>query len=541
MRLTRSRRKSPIIPPSAVKKFLDRPLDDNRWAKELTHKQLDRMLDGLDAECWHQLMLHQKACLYLGLHYGSYAFFCDMGSGKTLISLELLQHWWNVKQLRRALVFVTSDKAFPTWEKQLKEYKITIPAVSLDADSSSEKWNLLERFGDGIIFLHYPGTVAMVCDKVQKRGKKKQEMVVNPDKLGRLLHRVDAVVLDESTRVSNHQSLTYEICEAAAKQAKFRYALAGMPFGRDPALLWPQMKLVDGGLTLGSTLGIFREAFFTKKKNYWGGPYSFDYIFKQNMHATLSKMLQHRSITYTAAECIELPPDVRIIETVRLPAETMQFYHNLVNEIIGAKKNYRVVRNVFLRMRQLSSGFLGLKDDETGDRAEMDFDENPKLERLLELTGELPAGHKCLVFYEFTHSGRRIFEVLKSELKLKPIWLWSGTKNPAADLKWFIENKDCTVAVINNRVGAYSLDGLQVANYEFHYESALSVIDRSQAEKRIVRKGQTRKCFIYDLVAECTVDAKILEYHREGKSLFDALLANPREMLATRGASIRSS
>ena len=144
---------------------------------------------------------------------------------------------------------------------------------------------------------------------------------------------------------------------------------------------------------------------------------------------------------------------------------------------------------------------------------------------------ELPEGSKAIVFYEYTHSGRRIVEALKKELDIDAVWLWSGTKNPSQKLEVFMRDKDSPIAVINNRVGAYSLDGLQVANYEFHFESALSVIDRAQAEKRIVRQGQTRKCFIYDLVADGTVDAKILQFHKEGSDLFQALLAHPEQVL----------
>lgn len=519
-----------MIPPSAVKKFLDRKLDDHRWLKDLSHKRIEELLDDLDEPptFWYDLMLHQKVCLYLGICYGEFAFWCDMGSGKTLITLECLKYWWDTGRMRRALVFVTSDKAFPTWERQTKLYKIGIPFISLDADSSEAKWDLLESFGDGLIFLHYPGTVAMVSEKVRVKGKKKMQFALDPGKMKRLLHRVDALVMDESTKVGNHRSLTFELCEWIADQARFRYALAGMPFGRDPAILWPQMKLVDDGATLGPTLGLFREAFFTKKQNYWGGPYSFNYTFKSNLKGKLSDILQHRSITYTAAECIDVPPVSHFIEEVNLPRETMEFYQQLVSELIAARRNQRVVKNVFLRMRQLSSGFLGLKDDETGDKAEMDFDENPKLERLMELIGELPAGRKALVFYEFTHSGRRIVESLREEMGIKATWLWSGTKDSRGAIEAFIKNG--TVAVVNNKVGAYSLDGLQVANYEFQYESAVGVIDRTQSEKRIVRTGQERKCFIYDLVSVGTADAKILEFHQEGKDLFKALLANPEEV-----------
>ena len=524
-----------MIPAIAVKKFLETVRDDHRWLKKLNHKQMDKLLDGLDPppKFWHKLGLHQKVGLYLGIKYGCFAFWYDMGVGKTLISLELLQYWWDCGLLRRALVFVTSDKAFPTWERQTLQYKMTVPFVSLDAGSSERKWEILDRSGgEGITFLTYPGTVAMVSRRIRS-GKKKNKFELDPDLIDQLLQNVDAVIWDESTKCSNIHSLTYRVCERAARQAEFRYALAGMPFGRDPTPLWPQMKLVDGGTTLGPTLGLFRSAFFTEKESYWGGPYSKEYKFKSKLDGKLSQILQHRSLTYMAEECIDVPKVNHFIEEVRLPESTREYYQQVIADVIEAKGNMKAMKNAFLRMRQLSSGFMGLKDDETGERAEIEFEENPKLDRLLELVEGLPHGRKALIFYEYTYSGRRITEELK-KLKLKPVWLWSGTKKSKEEMARFIDDERSTVAVINNKVGAYSLDGLQVANYEFHYETALSVIDRAQAEKRIVRQGQKRKCFIYDVIVKDTVDEKILTFHKEGRDLFKSLLTNPKAALGVK-------
>lgn len=523
-----------MIPAVAVKRFLAQRRDDHRWLKDLKHAEVNKLLDELDPppKFWHKLGLHQKVGLYLGIKYGCFAYWYDMGTGKTLVSLELLQYFWDCGLIRRALVFVTSDKAFPTWERQAKQYQTTFPFVSLDASSSERKWEILERSGpEGVICLTYPGTVVMVSKRVRV-GKKKHKFELDPDLVDQLLENVDAVVWDESTKCANRQSLTYKVCLKASRQAEFRFALAGMPFGRDPTPLWPQMNLVDGGETLGKTLGLFREALFTAKDSFWGGPYSKDYTFKPRLKGKLSQMLQHRSLTYTAEECIDVPAVRRMLEEVRLPESTREYYRKVVEEIIEAKGNFRAMNNAFLRMRQLSSGFMGLKDDETGERAEIEFEQNPKLERLLELIEGLPEGRKALVFYVYTHSGRLITAELKA-LKLKPVWLWSGTKKPRDAMAQFIDDPKTTVAVINNQVGAYSLDGLQVANYEFHYETAVSVIDRSQAEKRIVRQGQKRKCFIYDLVVKDTVDEKILAFHQTGRDLFKSLLANPKAVLTS--------
>ncbi len=520
-----------MIPDSAIKQFLSQPRDDHRYLKELDAGQLDQLLSELAPAplFWVGLDLHQKVALYLGLVHRCLGVWLDMGLGKTLVALELLQYWWDLGKLRRALIFVTSDKAFPTWERQIRQYNISIPYCILDASSSEGKWDILEKFDQGLILLHYPGTVAMCSARIKK--DKKGKFVLSPKKLDRLLSQVDGLVMDESTKASGIHSLTFKICRAASQQAKFRYALAGMPFGRDPTPLWSQMYLVDHGETLGPTLGLFRKAFFTAKPSFWGGPYSEEYKFDKRKEPLLSKILQHRSITYATDECKDLPPERNILEEVSLPLDTREYYNQIVEEAIAAQGNMRAMKNVFLRMRQLSSGFLGLKDDETGERAEIEFEQNPKLDRLLELLGDLPPQRKALIFYQYTYSGRRISEALKA-LDLRSIWLWSGTKNAKATLMDFIENPKTTVAVINNQVGAYSLDGLQIANYTLFYEAPVSVIDYNQAKKRTLRQGQVHKTvFFYDLVMKNTVDMRILDFHAEGKELFQSLLTNPRGIL----------
>jgi hypothetical protein len=519
-----------MISEKAIKQFINGQRDDYRWLKELNHRELNELLGELDPKpnFWPRLGTHQKVALYLGILLESFAFWYDMGTGKTLVSLELLQYWWDTGELRRALVFVTSDKAFSTWERQIKQYKITVPFCTLDAGSSKEKWRILDNFDEGIILLHYPGAVAMVSGPSKK---KKSKLGLVSSLIEKLLINVDAVVYDESTKAGNTQSLTHKLCRKASHAAAFRYALAGMPHGRDPTPLWSQMYLVDNGETLGPTLGLFREAFFSSAENPFvpvrQRKFALDYTFKERMTGKLARMALHRSLAYTADECIDLPPERDISEYIKLPPDTRALYQELVDELISAKGNLRAVKNAFLRMRQLSSGFLGMKDDETGERAEIEFSPNVKLERLLDLASTFSEDRKALIFYQYTHSGRSIVKAFKEEFKLDVPWLWSGTKNPRKALSDFIEGP-VPFCVINNQVGAYSLDGLQVANYEFIYEAPLSAIDYEQMRRRIKRQGQKfRTVFYYNLIVSGTVDEKILEFHKEGRDLFKSLITDP--------------
>lgn len=520
-----------MIPKIVIREYFNRQLDNHLWIKDLTKDELQEAINGLHPKpkLYDDLKKHQLACFLLGVSYPRFAFWLDMGVGKTLISLELLNYWYQYGKVKRAIVFITSDTAFPTWEKQIKAYGINMPYILLDG-SSAEKWEKLAELENGLIFISYPGAVALTSSKTTTKKSKKVKWKTDPKLVARLGVGVDAIVADESTRASGYDSLTFQLLKRLSHNTHACYALAGRPFGRDPTLLWAQHYIVDRGETLGETLGLFREAYFNAKPNIWGGPYSFDYTFKPALRKQLSTMIQHRSIAYSAQECIDLPSFVPIIEEVSFPDEQHSYYATAVKTIIKSRGDMRAIKNVFMRLRQLSSGFMGFKDDETGERAQVEFKDNPKFDRLLELLGEMPDDRKAVVFYDFTFSGRKITEAA-NELGLNPIWLWSGTKNTRAELARFETKDDCRLAVVQNRVGALSLDGLQIANYCFFYESPVGVIDREQAERRLRRQGQTRKVFQYDLVVRGSMDARILQYHKQGEDLLKALLRKP-ELLA---------
>lgn len=518
-----------MIPASVVRSYLSRPLDDHLWVKQLTEAQLDAALSALNPRpnLNPALKVHQRACFLLGVAYPQFSFWLDMGTGKSLLSLELLQYWWQAGLIKRALIFVTSDKAFSTWEGQAKRFNIKMPMIALEG-SSKDRWEVLEEFQEGLALIPYPGAVAMVSRSVKAKGGMKWEL--DKKLVAELSKWTDAFILDESTKAGGKDSLTCKLITQLKKRAEYRYALAGRPFGRDPTMLWTQQNLIDDGETLGETLGLFRAAFFNEKDNYWGGPYSKKYTFKAKMKPVLAEMMRHRSITYAAEECIDLPPVVPITELVRLKEEAGAYYKRLVTELRAVKGNIKAVENVFLRMRQISSGFLGVKDDDTGEKTQIVFEDNPKLDRLLELIEEVPEGRGSVVFYEFTVSGRRIVKELEDR-GYKPIWLWSGTKDTRAELARFAKEAQ-PIAVINNKVGALSIDGLQhTANYDFAFEEPLSVIDFEQARRRLIREGQKRKVFQYSLQVQGTVDAKIKAFHLEGISLFEALMRDPERAL----------
>jgi hypothetical protein len=523
-----------VILKSAVKQFLKRPRDDHRWLKGLKKQEVDELIASLEPKpkLWPHLMLHQKISFYLGVAYGSFAYWLDMGSGKTLVALELMKYWYRCGAIKRCIVFVITDKAFPTWETQIERFKIGLPVVALEG-SSEHKWEQLEKFKHGIVLVTYAGATAMCSETVQRKGKKKANWKLDKGLMNRLCDGAGMLVMDESTRAGNDQSLSHKLCDYLSDRLEYRYALAGRPFGRDPTLLWAQQRLIDEGVSLGETKAIFQEAFFSKVQNPFArSRYVFDYTFRKEMMPKLTEIMQHRSISYEESEFQDVAKVNRIVEPVYLSRTTRKYYDHGVKELAKAKGNFVETKNLFLKLRQMTSGFVGIKDDETGEKASLEFDDNPKLDRLLELIQEVPLDRKAVVFYDYTWSAKKITSALPFLLDIKCIWLWSGTKDFRSELKQFANDSKCRVAVINNKVGAYSLDGLQeVANYLFFYESPVSVIDREQAEKRLNRKGQKRRVWIYDLAVTKSVDMRILAFHKEGKDLMEMVRKNPEGLL----------
>jgi hypothetical protein len=331
----------------------------------------------------------------------------------------------------------------------------------------------------------------------------------------------NGVLVHNSTRVGNSRSLSFRVCRAVMEDAPIRFALAGRLFGRDPMPVWAQFYLVDQGASFGPTINLFRGAFFTAKQGHFGG---MEYKFNKKMEPQFQKFLGHRSVYFGIDEVTDLPELTKIRRMCMFPADTEVYYRRCVDEILKSKGSYREVQNAFLRMRQISSGFVGVFDDEEGETTEIEFPDNPKLDLLIELLQDLPSGRKAIVFHEFKWSGLQIAKALK---KAKIVFgqLNASTKD-WDQVKAKFDKSDLDLLVVSWRKGGYGLN-LQAANYMFFYESPVSSLDRDQCERRIWRQGQRNRCFIYDLLMKNSVDSRIIQFHSSAANLFEALVKDP--------------
>lgn len=515
-----------MIPSKERKAFLDRPRKDYREYKKLTEEQLEqRMLElPVKPPIFYKLSLPQKVGFIIGVETKSFCFFFDTGVGKTLLTIALMRYFRRLGLIKHVLILVPGRSNKTEWKDELHKHSPNSSCLVLPS-AIKEKWEALAQSNDLFVVESYAGLLRMVTRKAQDK-KKKNYLELDPKLIRALQKHFQAFACDESENVGNHVALPFRVCRQLAKTSEAKFTMTGTPFNRDPTKLWAQMFLVDGGYTLGETLGLFRSIFCSESENYFSGMPEYKFLKKQQ--PLLNDFIANRSIEYEAdaASLPACPPPIK--KYINLDSDANAYYEKFKDQMMSAQGSFVETKSAFIRLRQISSGFVGYEDDETGEKAKFEFPENPKLELLLSIIKSIREEHKIIVFFEFTYSGDKILKELK-KAKIGATIIYGGTKDTDVAKKQFMENPKTRVLLLQTRMAAGM--NVQIAKYGIFYESPVSATKRKQCKRRVERQHSAHKTvFIYDLLMKGGVDEQILEFHAEGDDLFQAIIRGKKKL-----------
>lgn len=532
-RFKRRRRYSgPVVAQAAIDGYLERVLDSYSWIKDVPRKDLEDVLkplpfrvgDDPDTGEKRKPYTHQLACAALASDLDQFLFLLDMGAGKTSIAFHVYRWHRKFSGMRRMLVLTPKAVNVQSWLDEAEIHAPDLKLVPLLGDAK-ERRALVRQQAD-IYVVNYAGLQTYMSSLQPVPRKRKRKRTIDEEMARKFVGRFDGVVFDESHRIGNHMSLTYHLCRRFTKACRFRYALTGTPFGRDPIKLWPQFHCIDDGATLGPSLGLFRSAFYNAVEKPWAIEYNFD----KRMDGRLRRMLQHRSIYYAENEYADMRPVSRIRVPLRFSVDASEQYQAVLQRVRESRGDADELQSAFLRQRMVTSGFLSVKS-ELGGRLTLEFPENPKLEMLEELLADVPESSKAVVFHDYIFTGDMIGKRLHA-LGIGYSRLGGGaTEDPADALRNFLRDDRVRVLLANSESGGTGLNLQRVCNYVFFFESPVDPITRQQAERRVDRPGQKRKVFIYDLVVKNSVDERILQWIKEGHNLFRAVCGGGRKAM----------
>ena len=447
-------------------------------------------------------------------------------TGKTLISLDWLSYLiYSGRIARKALIIAHAPVGLDEWEHQIPQHShLDVAVVRSGREFGSDAQ---ERF---FTALAGPCDAVLTAWPTLQQIFSVQRLVTRGSKLGKLklyadhplareaAARFDAVVIDEIHMAGHHDTLRFAIAKDLVSKADWRLGLTGTPFGRDPLLLWAQAFLIDDGETLSQSFYFFREATGKPKFN----PFSrqTDFTFDPRNMAALRDKMSALSLSCELADVQEVNVIPSVIH-LAMAREQQTAYREAIERMIALRSGQLVeIEAIFVRLRQIASGFLPFENDE-GVRRVVDFD-SAKLDWLDDLLGQKP-DFPIVVFHCFTHSGERICKLLAKH-KIKHEWLYGGSTDRRGLIQRF-QSGQSRVLVANVAAGGLSIN-LSAAEYMVFYENDPSLIIRKQAEARPLARG-SRPLVIDDLVC-APIERKILDFHAQGRSLLDVIRRDPK-------------
>jgi superfamily II DNA or RNA helicase len=416
----------------------------------------------------------------------------DMGLGKTIQVLAHLAIEKAAKRLDAPALVVAPTSVLANWQAEAERFAPRLTTLIHQGKERSKQ--PLQTDGVDLVITSYP--------------------LLARDRALLLDRRWSVAVLDEAQTIRNPQA---GISMAAfALEARQRLALSGTPVENHLGDAWSLMRFLNPGL-LGdakSFRALYRNPI--EKEGDAGA------------RARLARRIKPFLLRRTKAEvAADLPPKTEIRETVVLTPAQRQLYEatrlimqKKVREALdqrGLAKSAIVVLDALLKLRQACCDPRLVKSADAKAKA----GGSAKLERLEELIASLKEeGRSALVFSQFTS----MLELIRERCQARGWaheWLTGDTADRASPVARF-QAGEADLFLISLKAGGTGLN-LTRADTVILYDPWWNPAVEAQAIDRAHRIGQTAPVFVHRLIAEDTIEEKMLTLQARKQSFADAL------------------
>lgn len=323
-------------------------------------------------------------------------------------------------------------------------------------------------------------------------------------------------VLDEAQQIKNPEAKVTHAC--CAIEAECRIALTGTPLENRMLDLWTIFRYLMPGL-LG-TRSKFEEALRGKES---GAVANFEKRLRKQIAPFILRRLKD-------AVGKDLPPKVEMDLICPITDLQRSTYQGLLSEGLNTLGG-----DLQAAMQAQSMHFFSLLtrlrqaccDPGLIPGVEADLMQSGKVQTLLVHLEEALNGNgarKVVVFSQFVQLLRRLKPVLKKNFpKVALLELTGSTKDRQKPVREFQDLEGPSVILVSLRAGGTGIT-LNAADYCFLLDPWWNPAVENQAVDRIHRIGQTRRVFVYRMITQGTVEARIQQLKSEKRTLFENTL-----------------
>ena len=442
---------------------------------------------------------HQMTALEKSWNKQNFAYFMEMGTGKTKVLIDNMSMLYDKGKVDGALIIAPKGVIKTWYEQELPAHlpnHIENVTVLWQANITKGQQEKLESLFEIETALHIliMNVEALSTDK----GVKFAAKFLNSHKV--------IMAIDESTTIKTPTAKRTKNIIDLGKSAKYKRIMTGSPVTKNPLDLYSQCEFLDPYLLDFTSYYAFRNRYAEMKTMHLRGR-SIQVVDEFKNLGELSDTVKTFSERILKEDCLDLPPKNFTKRHIVLTSEQRKAYDQMKKAAMavlnGKVTTTMTVLTQLMRLHQITCGHF------TADDGSVQLIENNRIKELMNVLEETEG--KAIIWANYQ---RDITNIIQNIVKVYgpgsvvDYYGLTPQEERQDNIRKFQSDPKCRFIVGTTATGGYGIT-LTTANTVIYYSNGYDLEKRLQSEDRAHRIGQTKSVTYVDLIAEDTVDEKI--------------------------------
>ena len=448
---------------------------------------------------------HQLDALEISWNKEVYAYFMEMGTGKTKVLIDYMSMLYDKGKIDGALIIAPKGVVGTWYEQELPTHLVNhVENVTIlwQPNISKKQQEKLKSLFEIETALH------ILIMNVEALSTQK-----GVDFATKFLssHRT-LMAIDESTTIKNPKAKRTKNILRLSKLAKYRRIMTGSPVTKNPLDLYSQCEFLDPYCLDFASYYAFRNRYAEMKTaNFYGR--SVQIVARFRHLDELAEKLKPFSYRVLKEDCLDLPEKTFMKRVVELTKEQKELYAQM-KKMALAMLNGKVVTTKtaltqIMRLQQITCGHF------TADDGTMQDIKNNRIDELMDVLEEIEG--KVVIWAHYQYDVKKIIkEIQKVHGPGSVVDYYGLTPKEIRqnNIEKFQNNDSVKYFVGTPATGGYGIT-LTAASNMIYYSNGYDLEKRLQSQDRIHRIGQKKPVTYIDLIAEDTVDNRIVKALRK--------------------------
>jgi len=448
---------------------------------------------------------HQLTALEKSWNKENFAYFMEMGTGKTKVLIDNLAMLYDKGKVDGALIIAPKGVVKTWYEQELPTHlpnHIENVTVLWQSNITKKQQEKLDSVLENEMLLHV--LIMNVEALSTEKGVNFARRFINSHKT--------LMAIDESTTIKTPTARRTKSIIMLGKQAKYKRIMTGSPITKNPLDLYTQCEFLDPWLLDFTSYYAFRNRYAEMKTMHLRGR-SIQVISEFKNLGELSETVKNFSYRVLKEDCLDLPPKNFIKRHITLTPAQKKVYEQMKKAAMavlnGKVTTTMTVLTQLMRLHQITCGHF------TADDGSVQEVESNRLNELMSILEETEG--KAIIWANYQRDVAQIIEHIEKKYGKESIVDYYGL-TPQEDrqdnIRKFQNDSNCRFLIGTPQTGGYGIT-LTQANTVIYYSNGYDLEKRLQSEDRAHRIGQKKTVTYVDLICEDTVDEKIVKALRD--------------------------